>query len=183
MNKPLTIPCLLNLLRYNVLALPGQIDPKKAPALDTISTALPTSVPSSNALALVGLSGVLTMPLGACGTVALAEEDCAGATRRECFMVDTGEFEGVGCLDLCNCSSSVPLGIGMDIGVDNAGPGSQLSVDTRSGLLLWVGTAVDAAETVDEPEEVDEFEAGDTIRFPSPNRPNEEVRTSSALPP
>jgi len=40
---------------------------------------------------------------------------------------------------------------------------------------------VEAAETVDEPEEVDEVEAVETIRFPSPNRPKVEVRISSAL--
>jgi len=119
----------------HVLPLPGQIDPKKAPALDTISTALPTSVPSSNALTLAGLPRGLTTPLGACEIAAPAEEGCGVGTINECFMLETGEFAGVGCLDLCNCSSSVPLGIGIDIGVDTVGSESKLSVDIRKGLL------------------------------------------------
>jgi len=138
-DKEFTIPCILiSHATYGPhdLPLPCQIDPKKAPAFDTISTALPTSVPSSNALALVGLSGALTMPLGARRAVVLAEEGCGTGTRRVCFKLETGEFEGVGCLDLCNCSSSVPSGIdiGIDIGADTAGSGSKHSVDTRRGL-------------------------------------------------
>jgi hypothetical protein len=70
--------------------------------------------------------------------------------------------------------------MGMDIGVDVAGPGSRLSDDIRRGLLPCIGTAVDATETVDEPDEFGKSEAVETTRFPSPNRPNE-VRTSSAL--
>jgi len=40
---------------------------------------------------------------------------------------------------------------------------------------------VDAAVAVDEPDDVDEFEAVEATRFPSPNRPKEEGRISSAL--
>jgi len=117
------------------LAFVCQIDPKKAPALETISTALPTSVPSSKALILVGLAGGVTMPLGAGRAVVLAEEGGGGGTGIECFKLETGEFAGVGCLDLCSCSSSVSLRTGMGIGVVTSGSESKLSVDIRKGLL------------------------------------------------
>jgi hypothetical protein len=61
---------------HHAVVPPCQIAPKNAPACDTISTALPTSVPSSNTLTVVGLPGGLrlTMPLVATGTVVLGEE-------------------------------------------------------------------------------------------------------------
>lgn len=125
---------MLNLLLLQVLALLCQIDPKKAPALDTISTALPTSVPSSNALTLVGLCGGITIPLGVCETV-VRVEGCGGNTRSGCLILESGEFEGVGCLDRCNCSSSVLSGIGMGNVADTAGPRSKHGDDIRKGLL------------------------------------------------
>ena len=147
-----------------------------------MSTALLTSVPSSNALTLFLPRASL---LAAWGTVAISGEDrCGGGVVLETkgLVLEVGELAGVGCLDLCNCSS-VLLGMGMDIGVDDSDSRSNLSVDIRKGLLPCIGTTVDATEAVEEPEEVDEFEAAETSRFPSPNRPNAEGRTSSALAP
>jgi len=81
-------------------------------------------------------------------------------------MFRTGEFAGVGCLDIWSSSSSLPLGNA--IGVDNPEPNSSSSMPNRRGLLqfLVVGTADDGADIVDEPEEVEEDEMVDATRFP-----------------
>jgi len=173
MIETINLPPSLTLVRsqatYYGVTLPCQNVPKKAPAFDTISTALPTSVPSSNTLTVVGLGGGLrlTMPLAATGTTVTGEEGCGGGTGSEAFMLRIGEFAGVGCLDIWSCSSALPLDTAM--GVDSPEPNSSSSMATRSGLLLSAGTAVEAADTVDEPEEVEEDGALETARFVSPN--------------
>jgi len=80
-------------------------------------------------------------------------------------MLRTGEFAGVGCLDIWSSSSSLPIGIAT--GVDNPEPSSS-SMPNRRGLLqlLVVGITDDGAEIVDEPEEVEEVEIVDATRLP-----------------
>jgi len=76
------------------------------------------------------------MPLGEWVTAVLGAEGSGGGTCSVCFMLETGGFEGGGCL---NCSACRPFGVGFGVGVgmgvDITESISELSVEIRRGLL------------------------------------------------
>jgi len=72
------------------------------------------------------------MPLGEWGTVVMGEEGSGSGACSVCFMLETGGFEGGGCL---NCSACRPFGVSVGLRVDIAESSSELSVEIRRGLL------------------------------------------------
>jgi len=81
----------------------------KAPAFDMISTARPTSGPTSvppcRSSPLVGLLDIPLDNLRSCREGDVAEEDFGdGKVER---MIRTGELAGVGCREIHSCSSLI----------------------------------------------------------------------------